>query len=136
MIEFSINKYEEQEVVHRRSHISRDYRKQYEMSKGEYALYLKKIPFKKGDLVVSIYTNSVPLRQWDIQLVFDIQEVHHFVDDWGNELTGPRCVGTITSQGNRVWICPNLYRKCTVDELPDFWKDVERHYDIDINNKV
>ena len=58
------------------------------MGKLEFAQFLGALNVKKGDLVC-YKTSCPPYSKHQVNKVVDIDEVHLFVKDWGNEHSGP-----------------------------------------------
>lgn len=93
------------------------------MGKLEYALYLQRLSYRCGDLVVSNNARS-PYQAYEVYRVKDIDEVHHFVK-WGNAYTGPLVLNLETVYGHTLPVKhgANLYKKVDVGEIPGQWQD-------------
>ncbi len=104
------------------------YYERHKMDKVEYAKYIAGLPFKVGDIVVNRYYQKNINPERDLMRVMAIEEVHHFVKDWGHsEMSGPACL-TLEQDPGRPWgyqACAGLYVKWE-GEIPQKWlKDAD-----------
>lgn len=60
------------------------------MSKLQYALFLKQLSIKVGDLVTSVFSRK-PYHAHGVYRVESIDEIHRFVE-WGPSTVGPICL--------------------------------------------
>jgi hypothetical protein len=91
---------------------------QYDMGKLEYAMFLRNLPYKVGDWVVSRHVNT-PLLKREVFKVVAIDEIHRFVT-FGHPTVGPMCL-TLASMWGDVLTGrhgANVYRKVDDHELP------------------
>ncbi len=96
------------------------------MSKLEYAIYLRDLPVKVGDLVTTKFTQK-PYHARGVFRIQSIDELHHYVT-WGAPEIGPMClnlqgitqdgVSFITHKGGG-----NFYHKIADDDIPLLWKE-------------
>ncbi len=101
------------------------YYERHKMDKVQYAKYIASLPFKAGDLVINKYYQKHINPERDVQRVKAIEEVHHFVKDWGHsEESGPACVTLENRPGmeSPYKACAGLYVKWE-GETPNIWKD-------------
>ena len=99
------------------------FRSNFEMGKLEYAMYLRNLPFKKGDCVVSTWA-STPYIPEEVFRINDISEIHRFVA-FCAPMTGPLCLELETFSSG---LMPgrkggNLYKKVMPHEMPILWKE-------------
>ncbi len=96
-----------------------------EMGKMEFALLLRNMGYAKGDFVVAkvVATGSVPPAS-AIYRVSEIDEIHHFVGDWGSAYSGPVITTLESWQPIRPWKTGcKIWRKYE-GPLPPEWRDV------------
>ena len=93
------------------------------MTKIEYALWLKTLPFKVGDLVVSKFQRK-PYYVRSVHRVLAIDEIHHFID-WGGEAVGPMCLNLQPCKiigGSPIKGGGKMYIKVEGDDIPEEWR--------------
>lgn len=92
---------------------------EHSMSKLAYALYLRNLEIKVGDLVVSKYT-AQPFSKYSIYRIESIDEIHRYVK-FNAPHIGPDCLNLKGTNGNSSYFKAgaNLYRKVLPEELPE-----------------
>lgn len=102
-----------------------DYRQTNAKSKGEFAFYLRSLEvkgFRKGAYVVS-FAAAKPYIDQQIHRVAELDEIHHFVQDWGTEYSGPQII-TLEYFGRNQQpfkTCPGWYKPISEEELTLGW---------------
>jgi hypothetical protein len=91
------------------------------LGKLEYALYLKNMPYKKGDILVSKHHldgDMIKDEPMHIYMeVIDVQEMHNHVEYVGTDV---KCLWMrgVDRRGPGFWSCPTWYEKVTEDNMP------------------
>lgn len=122
MIVYSIDKYKDRWAYQYTPPTTRPSIAGREMGKLEYALYIKNLGYKKGDLIVKKHAMP-PYLHNEVYKVYDIMELHRFVQ-WGGEGIGPRCLVLQDIQGYIVpgYAGADMFKKVEYSNCPEGWK--------------
>jgi len=93
-----------------------------EMGKLEYALFIRNLPFKIGDLIVPIIYLA-PYYAHDVVKLISIDEIHRLVKYLGKEI-GPLCL-RLEEVSGKTRPAPGgalLYKKVDHEHIPLMWK--------------
>ena len=127
MITQSITKYKEKTtyVQTQQYHVTNWQRPPPQMGKLEYALFLKNLPIKIGDLVVPSLS-APPYHDYQVCKVVGIDEIHRFIT-FGANNSGPMCLELEEFTGRRRpgRASPSYYRTLNPSEYPHRWKERE-----------
>jgi hypothetical protein len=124
MITQSITKYKEKTYSQPQQYpVTNWQRPQTQMGKLEYALFLKNLPIKIGDLVVPSLSTP-PYYDYQVCKVVGIDEIHRFIT-FGANNSGPMCLELEEFTGRRRpgRASPSYYRTLNPSEYPDRWKE-------------
>lgn len=93
------------------------------MGKLEYAMFVRNLPFKVGDLIVPIHYNP-PYPDYMVTRLRSIDEIHRFIQ-FGRNDAGPMCLELEEFDGR---IRPGraaakIYKLVNPSEYPDKWKE-------------
>ena len=93
----------------------------FNMGKLEYALFLKTLPIKVGDLVTTQYQKA-PFYPGTVYKVHSIDEIHKFVE-FCHPTIGPKCLNLQRVDGTVVpWKGgARLYHKIEDADIPQEW---------------
>jgi hypothetical protein len=93
-----------------------------EMGKMEFAMYVRNSNLKKGDLVASKWSKT-PYHARGVYRIKDIQEIHHFVSDWGTAESGPYILTlqSVNPKEQTIQGGPGMYTKVIGNDIPDEW---------------
>ena len=102
-----------------------NYQGNHNMGKLEYAMFLKTLETKVGDLVISKYQMSPPRMAEIVHRVVSIDEVHRFVE-FGGPGIGPKCFNLQSVKGGNIeWKGGAiLYRKLDPKHYPPEWIEI------------
>lgn len=100
------------------------------MEKLEFALWLKTLPFQKGD-ILAFASRNPPYSDYDLHIVVDIDEIHKFVD-WGTLHSGPKVLRIATRHDktglSAAWAAgPKFFKKVPQDQWTQGWVDYKNN---------
>lgn len=80
------------------------------MGKYEYAQFISKVPFKRGDILINAFIMPEYIRPQAFFLVEDVQEIHHLATyELYNGVNTPQCLYVRNNSGARFWSIPNRW---------------------------
>lgn len=96
-----------------------------EMTKLDFARYLKQMHFVVGDLVTHKMAHA-PYHARGVYQIADIKEIHHFVNDWGTQESGPHILTLqpVKKTDHTLVGGPGMYTKVTGDDIPEEWVEL------------
>ena len=107
-------------------------KKDNQLGKYEFAMYLQKLEVKKGDIVCYRNTqNNGALWEAQCHQVMEVIENHHLITSW-DEYSGPNCLLLAGIDGLRPWRTGgNLQLVVPDDRLPEAWRKWKEKRDAD-----